>query len=182
MGDIRVYPAEGVQAVVQVRSKLDATGLRESVINVRSAKRLRKTAFYQRTRVMDQWTLYGKTYEHYPMMGYIFAFESVDLHALGKGLDELNTELKIPPEEQVDLICLLDKGIIAHENADKKLVSWAEPTNSETGETTVSGLRTKRPLLLFYVMLHDQLSVAKMRPVQIVQYIPKSFMFGDDEE
>lgn len=181
VGDIRVYPAEGVQAVIQVKSMLDISGLRESVENIRSAKRLQKSAFYPPTRVTDEWTLYGKTYEYFPMMGYVFAFESADINALGKSLDKLNAELAIPPEQQVDLICLLDRGAIAHNNAQGKMVSWAEPTDPVTGETTVTAVRTKRALLLCYVMMHDQLSIAKTRPVQMVKYMPEAFLFGDDE-
>jgi hypothetical protein len=182
VGDIRVYPVEGVQAVIQVKSKIDMPGLRDSVENIRSAKRLMKSAFYKPTRVMDHWTQYGKTYDYFPMTGYVFAFESIDIEALGKGLDELNRESAIPPEQQIDLVCLLDKGVIAHNDADGNMVSWAEPTNPDTGETTVTTVRTRRSLLLFYVMIHDQLSIAKMRPVQMVKYIPQTFLFGDDEE
>lgn len=90
--------------------------------------------------------------------------------------------MEIPPEHQVDTICLLDKGVIARINKEEKLISWAEPKDPETGETNVTGVKTKHSLLLFYVMIHDQLGIAKPRPIQMIRYMPKTFKFGEEED
>jgi len=181
-GGIRIYPAEGVRAGVEVKSKLDSSSLRDAVANIRQAKQLHKSAYYPLGNIVNSWTMYGKTFEYFPTMGYIFAYESIGLETLGKKLDALNSELKIPPEHQVDTICLLDKVVIAHINSDGKLVSWAEPIDPETGETKLTGVETKHSLLLFYIMIHDQLSIYKPRPVQMIRYMPKTMKFGKDEE
>jgi len=181
-GDIRVYPAEGVLAVIEVKSTLDSDSLVDSIENIIHAKELKKSAYYRTGNIVNTWMMYGKTYEHFPMMGYIFAYESIDLDLLVRKLDEKNISLGIPPEHQADAICLLDKGVIAHVNNEQKLISWAEPTDLETGEANVTGVKTKHSLLLFYVMLHDQLSIAKPRPVQMIRYMAETFRFGEDED
>lgn len=181
-GDIRIYPAEGVLAVIEVKTKLDSNSLIKSIENIRHSKELNKSAYYRTGNIVNTWTMYGKTYEHFPMMGYIFAYESIDLEVLGKKLDEINISQGIPPEHQVDVICLFDKGVIAHVNKEEKLISWAEPTDLDNRETNVTGVKTKHSLLLFYVMLHDQLSIAKPRPIQMIRYMPETFKFGEDED
>ena len=176
-----MYPVEVVFAVIEVKTKLDQGALEESILNIQNAKKLQKDAFYPTRNISDTWQLYGKKYDYFPIMGYIFAFQSIQLEKIGKRLDEINRAKKIPPQYQVDAICLLDKGVIGHTNNDGQLISWAEPTDLEEGETTVTGVNTKHSLLLFYVMLHDQLSIAKSRPILMVKYIPKDFKFGNDE-
>lgn len=180
--DLRIYPVEGVLAAIEVKTKLDKSTLEESVLNIQNAKKLQKAAFYPTGNIVDSWVLYGIKYDYFPMMGYIFAFKSIQLESLGQRLDEINLENEIPPEHQVDAICLLDKGIIAHSNNEGQIISWAEPTDLEKNETTVTGINTKHSLLIFYVMLHDQLSIAKSRPIQMIKYIPGSLKFGDDED
>lgn len=182
VGDNRIYPVEGVLASIEVKSKLNKATLKESVENILAAKRLQKTAFYKGGNIINTWNLYGRKFEYFPMMGYVFAFQSIRLQSIVQYLDEINLEHNIPPEHQIDVICLMDKGIIAHENNEGQLISWSEPTNVETGETTIVGLSTKHSLLLFYVMLHDQLSITSSRPIQMVRYIPSFLRFGSDED
>lgn len=180
-GDIRVYPCEGVYAVVEVKSKLDKHTLKDSIINIQRAKSLRKTAFHPNNPGKLIWHMHGKDYDYFPTLGYVFAFESTNLESLSKHLDEVNIDMNIPPEHQIDTICVLKNGIISHANSDGQLISWAEPTNTETGETTIAPVPTKHSLLLFYVMLQDQLNTAKHRPILMIKYIPQ-MSFGPNED
>ncbi len=180
-GDIRVYPTEGVYAVIEVKSMLDKNSLKDSILNIQKTKSLKKTAYYPKRPGSCTWSLYGKTYDYFPTMGYVFAFDSMNISALAKELDKFNIENNIPPEHQIDAICILRNGLIGHGNLNGNLVSWAEPTNLETGETTIAPVPTKHSLLLFYVMIQDQLCTAKTRPILMVKYIP-TMSFGPNED
>lgn len=70
---------EGVLAVIEVKTKLDKGTLEESVLNTQNAKKLQKIAFYPPGNIVNSWMLYGKKHDYFPIMGYIFAFQSIQL-------------------------------------------------------------------------------------------------------
>ena len=175
MDDTRVFPVESVYAVIEVKSRLGKKELIQSVENIRKTKSLPKVAFYPWGKIVETYTIYGKEFDYFPMMGYLFAFTSSQLSELVPLLDKTNTDLGIAPEHQIDVICVLNKGVVAHVRKDGKLIGWPEP------DTAITWVPTKRALLLFYLFMMGQLSQARMRPLQVKDYIPETLTYGPEE-
>ena len=172
---LQVFLVESVYAVMEVKSYLGKKELRQAVENIRTAKSLPKQAFYPQGKVFETWTIYGREFDYFPMMGYLFAFRSSKLDTLVPLLDELNTSMGIAPEHQIDVICVLDKGVVAHVRNDGKLIGWPE------SDSAITWIPTKRALLLFYLFIMGQLSQAKMRPLQVKDYLPTELKYGPGE-
>ncbi len=110
-GDYRVVPIECVHGVIEVKSFLDSTQLRDAWTKIARIKRMSKKAFrsnpgYTRTR-----TVYGKVWNHVPICGLIFGYDGADLGTLGTTLAELaEEEDEGHPEYFVDSVWVLNKG------------------------------------------------------------------------
>lgn len=91
----RVFPAESVYAVIEVKSSLRATALAEAAENIRSVKALKR--------------------DNGPIAGVVFAYRSgrgsEPMDSIAEQLQRLNRELH--PVEYIDLIGVLDSGIVA---------------------------------------------------------------------
>ncbi len=101
-GGYRILPAECVYAVIEVKSRLDATALRQSAENIAKVKRMPKTSYFPQLFVQKP-QLYGKEYDgHFPTFGYIFAFDSHDLMSMS---DDFIRQLRTKPhEERLDAV------------------------------------------------------------------------------
>ena len=94
------YPIESVFGICEVKTKLDKEKLKEAILNIQSVKKmnLEKPSIFQ-----------GKFREK--IYGAIFAYDSSDPTIIKGNIKELYNELKIPMNERVDLICVLNKFI-----------------------------------------------------------------------
>lgn len=98
--EYRVFPAEPVFAVVEVKSVLTSEELRDAVEKIRAAKRL--------------------TRENGTVAGIIFAYKSGrkndPMGQIASQLQKLNSE--VGPRLHTDLICVLDSGVIQLVNSE----------------------------------------------------------------
>ena len=92
--DYRVFPVEPVLGVIEVKSRLDESELRDAVEKVACAKRL-----YRKSG---------------PVLGVVFAYTSSyrqdPMQKTARCLQRLNRE--VGPVEYLDLLCILDAGVI----------------------------------------------------------------------
>ena len=80
IGTQNLVPAEGVIAVVEVKTKLTREELRKSATNCTSVKQLDRSAIAA-PQVLKEFVLYGKSWIVPPIYYSIFAFESDGLYA-----------------------------------------------------------------------------------------------------
>jgi len=164
--DIQIVPSEEIYAVIQVKSKLDSNELINSIDNIRSVKELPKTAYYEQSSVLKRYVkLYGKTYEYFPTIGFLFAFDSINLDTLAQKLIEKNNELKLDYDKRIDLIYVLKKGLIINMMADGKQMICLPDSN-----TRIAHSETEQGLLIFYLMLMHILSQSWVRPIRLLNY------------
>jgi len=92
--DYRVFPAESVLAVIEVKSILTLAQLKDAVNKIRSVKSLRRRGG--------------------PIVGVVFAYKSAvskdPMQKVASWIQGLNAALS--PHEYVDLLCVLDSGLI----------------------------------------------------------------------
>jgi len=166
--NLRLFPIEGVYAIIEVKSKLNSASLKDAIDNIRSVKNMTKRAFIEQGGVIiNNFTLHGKESEHFPVIGLIFSYSSINLQKLKVQLEQSDDE---DVTKNVDSICILNSGLIS--NIDKKL-SLAKELNSRRFFT-----ETKDSLLLFYLMMMHVLPQAKMRPIKMTEYT-KDLNFGE---
>ena len=106
---VKFFPIETVYGVCEVKTFLDKGELKKSILNSKKVKEMVLTD-------SKGGIIWGKFHER--VYCSIFAFDSSDKKTLSKNLNELYKKLKVPEEERVDLICVLDKFIFA-EKASK---------------------------------------------------------------
>ncbi len=113
--DYRVFPAEPIFAVIEVKSVLTNSELEDAVKKIKSVKDLNR--------------------KNGPIIGAIFAFKSGRTHEptrkIGYKLQELSVELL--PYQYTDLVCVLDSGIIElrsevtrKELSGHRFIAWIE--------------------------------------------------------
>ncbi len=136
--DYRVFPAESVYAVIEVKSVLDTVQLNSSIENIRSVKDLERAN--------------GK------IGGIVFAYKSNQkknvIEKFTKQIIKRNTSLL--PFEYVDLWCILDKGLISLVN--EQGLTRLTDNLSERRMLSYHELGDPPVLLWFFVQLIDLLN------------------------
>ena len=165
----QTFPNEGVYAVVEVKSMLDSRALEDDIDKLISAKRLPKFAYYEEAIKRSVGPIYGKQWSYFPTLGVIFAFDSVRLGTILEKLHEINERRNLQLHEQIDLIFVLKQGLIYNLAIDTKTgtryMSCRPTPSSKRGYTT-----DDRSLLFLYTLLMQQLSQARMQPIQVAKY------------
>jgi hypothetical protein len=173
-GETRIFPVECVYAVIEVKAKLEASDLDGIVENMMSVRKLTKRAYRTETAyhsAFNAFPIYGKeNWEGYPINYFVFAFDSSDLKSLTRLLNKKHEERKLPLWSRIDGVCVSKKGLITNIDYSYDLgIYYALPRpNSKPIAATA-----KRPLLWFYEMLMDCLSVAEVHNFVLIQYLPK---------
>jgi len=171
-----VVPVEGVYGVIEVSSQLDVAKLRGDVEKIRAVKGMPKAAYreQQEGEVVTSSYLWGRQQiGYFPVVGFCFAYESVDLTTLWTAL--LDIDDAEDRGNSVDMICSLSRGCIANGRAgtggrvigasavpalDTVRFSFAPPGGPETGEA----------LMLFYLLAGDVLASGFTRPIATTRY------------
>lgn len=166
--EVHIFPIESVFAVIEVKSHLNSSELKDCIEKIKSVKELSKEAYVkQNGAIIHTTNLYGKEFEYFPALGFVFAFDSIKIDTLRQKLDEINSEKSIELEHRVDSICILNKGIISNSTKNGKISHTPEP------ESKLVSIETKNSLLLFYVLLMAVLNQTWMPPVRILEYVEK---------
>jgi len=173
VGDFQMIPAEGVYIVIEIESKLDSEDLVKKVKKIKEVKNLLKLAFYeQKGDITKKVDIYGKEFEYFPTIGTIFAFDSTDLNKLTNELEKVNRQLKLSLEEQIDVICVFEKGMIFHYNPKKHAIEFPPVPECELRFHTYG---PEQNLLRFYDLLMHVLTQAWVRPIDTTTYLRQFF-------
>ena len=163
--EVHVFPIESVYAVVEVKSFLNSNELADCVEKIQSVKQMPKLAYFDQAGVIKRGvTLFGREYEYFPTLGFVFAFDSIGLDTLRQNLETMNITGQIGLDERIDTICVLGKGVIANLRKDGQVSCTPEP------ESKLCRIETGRSLLLFYLLITTVLNQAWMFPVKLTEY------------
>ena len=160
----QVVPIESVYATVEVKSSLNKTELEKCVKNIQSVKKLKLTP----AKTL-QWTPPKEN----QVMGMVFAYTSdISLEAVIKNLNEFNREMKIPYEEQINMICVLDKGVILPLEKNGLNNVRLMPNNNTMLCKTQGSMEDN--LSLFYLLLQYHLNLLIKAAPDLMEYARKS--------
>lgn len=165
-GVLAIVPVEAANAVVEVKSKLDTGELLKSADNIARIKRMPKRAFYRAPNPVIKQTvsIYGKTFDYFPLVGFVFAYTSIGLETLAKELDQFNQN--ILPEHRIDYVCVLDSGGLIH---------CLHPGGSfqffAHGNTKSGFIISQNPLMPFLTVLQNILLQSWPDPVRLSDYL-----------
>lgn len=159
-----VVPAEGVIAVIEVKSSISKVDIPGIVRNMQQIKRLKKEAyFYPTSGGVDAYDLYGKgLIPAWPITYSVFAYESSSEQNLVEAFDEYNGPLEI--DQRIDNACFLDKGALL--NRDEKGFYAALPSNKTTHYVGTSA----DAFLYWYTAASSVWLQAKHYPINMVTY------------
>lgn len=115
--EYRIAAAESIYGVIEVKSNLTTSELKDAYRKIAFAKDLPRTAYQESIRPRPSRTMYGSKWEHLPLVGMIFAFEGAELETLGDAMAELAEEFEDRPHLQVDSVWVLNKGALV----------WSDP-------------------------------------------------------
>lgn len=158
----RVIPIECAYAVVEVKTNLTSDALKDCIENMKSAKSLQKLSFYEPGVIIRPTRAYGREYEHWPLMYFVFAYDSIKLGSLALRLEELQSEFEI--DNRIDCIYSLSNGLIANKDSLGKLNAIPEP-----GSNLVCCEHDS--LLLFYILISHYFNQAHMEKFNFNGYV-----------
>lgn len=163
----KVFAAESVYSVIQVKPSLTRPMLVEAVEAVRSVKALDRSAVVASHGGHER--LHGPP-ENLPPFGAIFALESAEPETLVPNLADLHGTM--PSWEWVDAICVLDKTLVYHfaqtRGEDGKW-TWAPTVLTPDARLGCFG-SGEDTLFFFYLFLLYQLSAKELFPPDFVRY------------
>jgi len=164
-GGIQIFPSEGVFSVISVKSTLDSTQLADCVSNISSVKQLPKTEYFPQGGVIhDVTNIYGAEYDHFPTLGFVFAYDSINLETLKNNLEEINRQQSIPVDKRIDMICVLRKGIIYNMRSGPIVQGTPSP------DSVLCYSESEDSLLFFYLLLMQLMTQAQTRPIKLNLY------------
>lgn len=167
---MQVVPSEGVIAVVEVKTSINTSDVAGIIANMTSVKNLDKTAFYDTDHVITHTVnVYGRELKVFPTLYFVFAFESSPAPSLVRKFIALMEAL--PLDQRVDCCCLLDQGVILNQGVDGMHDAVPSPGSR------VCAYSTSHALFLWYLIMSRWLLQAKMRPVNLLPYVPPGFAF-----
>jgi len=169
--NLRIFPIEGVYAIIEVKSKLNSATLNDAINKIRSVKKMTKRAFVeQKGAVARTVNLYGRETDYFPVLGFIFSYTAIkDTKSLKDQLEQSDDVQNLV--NNVDTICVLNDSIITNQNPDGTIVVTKEP-NTKRGF-----IKTSDSLLLFYLLMMHVLPQTWMRPIRMRDYA-QSILFG----
>lgn len=166
VGENRVIPVECVYSVIEVKSYIDTSVIKDIYQNMFSVRNLSKKAYYCPSGdIIHTYNLYGKQWDIWPVTYFVFAEDSIKLELLAEKMSELNGTNKLPLERRVDSICILKKGVIVNKLPDGKFD--ALPT--EDSQLFVS--YTENGLLAFYTFIAHYFNQATMPRFRFLEYV-----------
>ena len=164
----QVFPVECVYGVVEVKSHLSKEELIDSTRKMETIKKLPKVAFEPQSGPIVRTTnLYGREWSHFPIIGFVIAYDSAELAGLA---DHLNaTQSSLTPEQRIDSIYILKRGMIIPLNLETK-----QYDRTPGPKTIYVPVESDNPLLLFTLLTQELMSGAWMQPFRIRRYLEKA--------
>ncbi len=171
--ETRVIPVECAYAVIEVKASLDTAELDAVMANMDSVRSLQKLAYQPDFPLVRNVTIYGKEVPIWPVMYFLFAYEGIDLQTLANNLAA--RQMNRPLDRRIDMVCVLDQGVICNCPADQSMFSCVPTPGS-----LLAPIRTRKALLLFYALASGPLSQVWLPVFQFVKYLGQ-MTFGVNE-
>jgi hypothetical protein len=164
--DYRIVPAECVYGVIEVKSDLDATQLKDAWQHIARVKALPKTAYSipdppRRTR-----TMYGRDWSYIPTVGMVFAYDGASLDSLCDAFEELADQY--PSEHCIDSVWVLNRGFINWWNPGLDML---EPGRAPGFGYKAVKATPRQMLMPFTAHLHQHFGTAWMPDFRIIDYL-----------
>lgn len=175
---VRVIPAEGVIAAIEVKTSLQLADIPKLVEASARLTGLERFSYYREENpvIREVAFAYGREFEVLPPFYFILAFEGPDLTNLAKNLAMNSNDRELP--EQIDSICVLNRGVVT--NATLNEFHKVETIDAlPSPETFRFPIETKHSLLLFYLLTSRYILQTQKPPINIQKYLPKEFNFLD---
>lgn len=166
--DNRLIPSEGVIAVIEVKSHVQPSDIPGIIANMTSVKSLDKSAYYPHVGIVNSINMYGKTYQYFPTLYFLFTYNAGDLGAVASAFSALLHPLDV--DKRLDCACILSKGVLVNQKPDGVIDGIPGPG------TNLRGYPTENALLLFYLLMTRFLFQAQIRPIELQKYIPGNFV------
>jgi hypothetical protein len=165
-GDTRIIPVECAYAVIEIKARIETSTLREVLENMKSVRNLRKTAYVKVEGPILQYDkLYGKQWEIWPINYYLFAYDSIGMKTLGNNLQLIHQEENLPEERRIDMVCVLDKGVICNKLKNGEYNALPEP------ESRLLLCETDQSLLLFYTLMSRYINQVRLPAFNFTAYL-----------
>ncbi len=170
----RVLPIESVFAAVEVKSYLDGSALNDAIENMLSLKRLQRTAHVP-MGVAYHPIVYGTQWDYWPTNYLVLAFDSISLETLAERLRAATIDRDLAVDQRIDMICVLDKGVIMNRHPDGGLDPLPMPGSNLT---VIRSDPPERALFTFYLAWTRILPRYEGHPVELKEYASGASM-GD---
>lgn len=167
--DTNVVPAEGVLAVIEVKTHLRSGDLEGCLENCRSVKQRARSAYFPQP-LRSRHVAYGREWDDLPIFYSVFADASDNLYA--GALNDL--QAAIPVHERIDMLCCLDRGVVINAGIDLNRGIQEFKTVISARSLPKGGLAnaaTTKPLLIWYAMLATTVMQTGTRPIDIARYL-----------
>lgn len=162
----QIVPIECVYLIIEVKSNLNTSELKDSFKKINTIKQMSKLAYHNQPKPLIRSTnLYEKNWGYFPVIGMVVSYSSINLRSLKETLISLHTD--VPLEHRIDSVWVLDKGMIVN------MSSTFDMTPSRKSELIV--ISSDNPLLALTVQLQSLLLSAWMPKFDLNRY------FGDIE-
>ncbi|GAA0387404.1 DUF6602 domain-containing protein [Paenibacillus motobuensis] len=152
METTQMIPIESVYATIEVKSSLNKTELIKCVNNIKSVRELPKHPIYP---------VNSNT------AGFVFAFTSdTSIETILGNLIDCNKEIEL--ENQISIICILDKGLIIHVNKAGLKDFVLLPSQDSTPVIIENSVEMN--LMLFYLFLMQYLNSEQVSSPNLFKY------------
>ena len=160
----QILPSDSIAAAIEIKANLNKKQLKDAAQKIASVKKLKRSPVSN----LDQQVNFSKAIS-VNCLGIVFAYtSSTGLEALANNLQEMNQS--IPREQRIDLVVVLDKGIITYvprvpgENKFKGLIMMPEDANFRIPAWYVDLCIFEEPEhALHYFFMHLMSSIAFFR-------------------
>lgn len=167
--ETHVVPAEGVLAVIEVKTRLRSGDLDGCLANCRSVKQRLRTAYFPLAH-HSQYIAYGREWDDLPIFFSVFGAAADNFYA--EALNELQSD--VPVHERIDMVCYLDRGVSVNVGIDLSngitaIENVISPRSLPKGG--LANVTTPKSLLIWYAMLASTVTQAGTRPIDISRYV-----------
>jgi hypothetical protein len=175
-----VVPIEGVYAVVEVASTLDAAKLRQDAEKIKRLKQMPKSAYFRNAGapIVRSFNVHGRECDRFPILGFCFGYSGVALDVLHAELRTLDEAA--PLHERVDMVCSLEQGCIANgrpavaDTGEPIFTSWNGFPEPDSERFCIPIDPSDQPgvsLMLFFLLAFGPVSQAHTYPIRLVPYM-----------
>lgn len=161
----RVIPVECAYSVFEVKTKLNKKELENTFENIRSVRKLKKTAYVPKSPIKYFHNLYGKKWDIWPVNYFLFAYESTDPKKLLKQVESMYEKQDLPAHSRIDLICILNKGLICNSTSDGEYCVLPE------SDSKLVYVDARTSLLFFYTLIMSILNQTSLPHFNFTSYI-----------